>query len=318
MADKTKTAHETAIELVKAIRAELDAQKLAKSAPAKTEYTPQQAAQALGAAVRQQIKDYEAELVKMRQREHEDLQKSLYGMPSSTPSEAQNASMEKGFGAAPAAPASARKPSAGPGIPPIQGKVPEKVPPKMNAAFPSMNGPAPTNHQPFHDATAAHTQHFGGKSPVLNPAPKVMGKAEIYMDPANSNNPEKRDVTVGGKGSVLPLDKKPKVVSADGSGGDVSKEKALGKEALPDTAAKGTKKPVDPTSTVPAMPKAPALKPAGIPGAKAGAAPTVPAIPKAPGATGSTQKAEMDPKKKTKPMNSVFKNLMCSDEKNKP
>lgn len=58
-----------------------------------------------------------------------------------------------------------------------------------------------------------------------------------------------------------------KEVSAEGSGGQVEKGKKLGKAALPMT-----------------MPKAPALKPAGVPGAKAGDAPKPPTTPKAPGA----------------------------------
>ncbi len=221
MADgNSKTAHQVAIELVKAIRAELDAQRgLAKSVPAKAEFSPQEAAQAIGAAIRKQIKEYEGELVKMRQREAEALSKSLYGMPS--------------------------------GAPPA-GKLGKTV-------FECMK-PADTK------------------------------KAETFIDVKNSNDPAKRDVTVGGKGSVLPGDKKSKKVSAEGSGGETK----LGKEALGSTNATGDKpgKPGDKpaTSAVPTPPKAAALKPAGVPGMKAGEAPKVPEVPKAPG----MKKEELD------------------------
>lgn len=79
----------------------------------------------------------------------------------------------------------------------------------------------------------------------------------------------------GDKG-VLPGDKAQKVVEAEGSGGDVTKGKKLSKEAL-----------------AASPPKAPALKPAGIPGAKAGAAPSAPKPPQAPGAASTTHKMEL-------------------------
>jgi ssDNA-binding Zn-finger/Zn-ribbon topoisomerase 1 len=62
----------------------------------------------------------------------------------------------------------------------------------------------------------------------------------------------------------------------EGSGGQVKKGKSFGKAALPMS-----------------MPKLPALKPSGVPGAKAGEAPKAPSAPKAPGGTGPTKKMEL-------------------------
>lgn len=65
-------------------------------------------------------------------------------------------------------------------------------------------------------------------------------------------------------------------VSAEGSGGQVEKGKKLGKAALPMQ-----------------VPKAPALKPAGVPAAKPTDAPKAPTAPKAPGATNPVAKAQV-------------------------
>jgi len=93
------------------------------------------------------------------------------------------------------------------------------------------------------------------------------------------------DIMNKGEGKFLPWakgTKKPKVgkeVEAEGSGGsDTTKPgPSLQKDALP----------------VAKPPKMPALKPAGVPGAKAGDAPKAPKAPGAPGQTGSTMKMEL-------------------------
>ncbi len=269
MAD-SKTAHQVAIELVKAIRAELDAQReLAKSAaaPAKTEYTPQQAAQALGAAVRQQIKEYEGELVKMRQREADALKKSLYGMPSGAPPAGK------------------------------LGKTVFEMMEKSKSCTCDSKGNCQVCRRSARreaddrDIIQGHQDNKAKKAAAkMSPANEDTEKSETFLDPANANDSKKRDVTIGDKNTVTPADKKSKKIEAKGSGGETK----LGKEALGSTNVSGDKpgKPGDKpaTSAVAKPPAAAALKPAGTPGAKAGTAPKVPEVPKAPGMT----KEELD------------------------
>lgn len=110
---------------------------------------------------------------------------------------------------------------------------------------------------------------------------QVLRKAETFISNDHPAEPGKRDVTKGKPGPNLPEDRKEKSVSAPGNGGDM-------KKAALDPAAAAAK------PAAPAMPKpAAALKPAGIPGAKAGAAPSIPKPPKAPGSAGMTAKSEV-------------------------
>lgn len=57
-------------------------------------------------------------------------------------------------------------------------------------------------------------------------------KGEDYIDGKNGADKDKRIKTVGKDAGVLPGDKKPKKVKAEGSGGEISKGKALKKEEL--------------------------------------------------------------------------------------
>lgn len=96
---------------------------------------------------------------------------------------------------------------------------------------------------------------------------KEIQKAETFIDNLHPSDPEKRNVEMGKPDNNLPGDYKPKKVEAEGSGGEIIK-----------------KADADPSSK---PPKQDALKPAGIPGAKAGAdVPKPPKTPMAPGAKG--------------------------------
>lgn len=111
-------------------------------------------------------------------------------------------------------------------------------------------------------------------------APGVQ-KTEDFISVSNDNDPEKRIVTVGGKGTVLPKDKKSKRVDAPGSGGEIQKDVMSDSSPAPSG-----------SSHKPAV--APTLKPTGIPGAKVGAAPSAPKPPVAPGAAPTMHKDEAD------------------------
>lgn len=110
-------------------------------------------------------------------------------------------------------------------------------------------------------------------------------KTEVFIDKKNASDSERRYKVVGQPESAKgPLDKKPLKVKSEGSGGE------LKKEDMP-----ASKSPVAPTTSKPKLsPKAPALKPAGVPGMKSGSAPKAPAPPGAPGQSGSVQKEELE------------------------
>lgn len=122
-----------------------------------------------------------------------------------------------------------------------------------------------------------------GKTPSIIPgqpeAPQL-AQSEPMIDCSNENNPEKREVDKHPNSKAkLPTDKKAKKIPAPGSGGQLKKEVMSPTAPMPKASGLNMKPPKATTE---------ALKPSGVPGAKAGTAPGAPPPPTAPGATKPT------------------------------
>jgi hypothetical protein len=100
------------------------------------------------------------------------------------------------------------------------------------------------------------------------------------IDLANEHNPEKRETEKNANPKAkLPSDKKSKKINVEGNGGQLKKDTLSATSPVAKPSGLNVKPPVA---------TAPALKPEGVPGAKAGMAPGTPKPPSAPGAAKPT------------------------------
>lgn len=269
--------------------------------------TPQEAARRVLDAARQKMEVEMAKLLKT-----EEVGKSLHGLPSQTPSKRAMAdgqqvhqqvptkSIFKLLAAKPVQKAGAPWGFGRPdGVPILSDEEQNKIN-AHNIRFDARRALAdalglkqpPPDHPKFQVVTGrvmdgmSNDQLRALHAEVTQP----IQKAETFIDLTSSSVPgsdsgkksdTSRYVEVGKPKGNLPADRKERVVEAEGSGGDKSKAAKASKSATPsESNLAKTGMDMDKPPQAPKAAKGTALKPAGVPGDKAGSAP---AAPKAPG-----------------------------------